>query len=231
MLLSAKKQQHEFWILLNKRKCKASPVRLLRIMQVLGQNPNGAHDCVGDIKVFGPFNDAVDYKVKFPAENLVQGLLLARLGDGVPRQDELSVGAFKHCEDSRHTASQSQRKVTFTLCSHAHLLSIKFNNCADLSFFFFFLKAKFKLPLLKSRIIYINLGTHFRDEILKTRPSGVQLLSCEFTEQVFCCCFLDISTTSVLFHRYAEKPQIQVLMWGCYSFSFNLQGYLRIINI
>lgn len=100
-------------------------------MQVLGQNPNGAHDCVGDIKVFGPFNDAVDYKVEFPAENLVQGLLLARLRDGVPRQDQLSVGAFKHCENSRHTASQSQRKVTFTLCSHAHLLSIKFKDCAD----------------------------------------------------------------------------------------------------
>lgn len=71
-------------------------------MQVLGQNPNEAHDCVGDIKVFGPLNDAVDYKVKLPAEHLVQRLLLTRLGDGVPRQDQLSVGAFKHCEDSQH---------------------------------------------------------------------------------------------------------------------------------
>lgn len=78
-------------------------------MQVLGQNPNGAHDCVGDIKVFGSFNDAVDYKVEFPAENLVQGLLLARLGDGVPRQDQLSVGAFKHCEDSRHAQQVSHK--------------------------------------------------------------------------------------------------------------------------
>ena len=65
-------------------------------MQVLGQNANGAHDRLANIKVPGPLNDPVDYEVDFPAEHLVQRLVLARLGNKVPRQDQLSVGALKH---------------------------------------------------------------------------------------------------------------------------------------
>lgn len=72
------------------------PVRLLCIMQVLSQNSNGAHDCLANIKVFHSLNDAVDYYVDFPAEHLVQRLALARLGNVVPRHEQLSVGALKH---------------------------------------------------------------------------------------------------------------------------------------
>lgn len=65
-------------------------------MQVLGQNSNGAHNRLANIKVFGSLNDAVDYYVDFPDEHLVQRLLRTRLGDAVPRQDQLSVGALEH---------------------------------------------------------------------------------------------------------------------------------------
>lgn len=65
-------------------------------MQVLSQNANGAHNRLANVKVFGSLNDPVDYEVNFPAEHLVQRLLLTRLGNAVPRQDQLSVGALKH---------------------------------------------------------------------------------------------------------------------------------------
>lgn len=65
-------------------------------MQVLGQNSNGAHNRLANIKVFGSLNDAIDYYVDFPAKHLVQRLLRTRLGDAVPRQDQLSVDALKH---------------------------------------------------------------------------------------------------------------------------------------
>lgn len=39
---------------------KASPGGLFRIMQVLGQNTNGAHNHLANIKVFGSVNYAVD---------------------------------------------------------------------------------------------------------------------------------------------------------------------------
>lgn len=53
------------------------PVRLFCIMQVLGQNSNGAHDRLANIKVVHSLNDAVDDYVDFPAEHLVQRLVLA----------------------------------------------------------------------------------------------------------------------------------------------------------
>lgn len=65
-------------------------------MQVLGENPNGAHDRLAHIKVPRSHDDAVDDCVDFPAEHLVQRLAQARLGNAVPRQDQLSVGALKH---------------------------------------------------------------------------------------------------------------------------------------
>lgn len=65
-------------------------------MQVLGQNTNGAHYRLTNIKVSGSLNNAVDYEVELPAEHLVQRLVLAWLGNSVPRQDQLSVGALKH---------------------------------------------------------------------------------------------------------------------------------------
>lgn len=65
-------------------------------MQVLGQDTNGAHDGLAHIKVFGSLNDPVDYKVDLPAEHLVQRLVLAWLGNVVPRQDQLGVGALEH---------------------------------------------------------------------------------------------------------------------------------------
>lgn len=72
------------------------PVGLLSMMQVLGQNPNGAHHRLADVKVSGPLNDAVNYEVKLPAEQHVQRLVLAGLGDAVPGQDQPSVGTLKH---------------------------------------------------------------------------------------------------------------------------------------
>lgn len=74
---------------------KVLPVRLLCIMQVLGQNANGAHDCLAHIKAACSLDDTLDHDVDFPAEHPVQRLQLQRLGDAVPRQDELSVGALK----------------------------------------------------------------------------------------------------------------------------------------
>lgn len=74
---------------------KVIPVRLLCIMQVLGQNANGTHDCLAHIKASRSLDDAVDHDVDFPAEHPVQRLQLQRLRDAVPRQDELSVGALK----------------------------------------------------------------------------------------------------------------------------------------
>lgn len=65
-------------------------------MQVLSQNPNGAHHRLADIKVIGLLNDAVNYEVEFPAEHLMQRLVLAWFGNTVPRQDQLCVGALKH---------------------------------------------------------------------------------------------------------------------------------------
>lgn len=65
-------------------------------MQVLGENPNGAHDRLAHIKVPRSRDDAVDDCVDFPAEHLAQRLAGARLGNAVPRQDQLSVGALEH---------------------------------------------------------------------------------------------------------------------------------------
>lgn len=104
-------------------------------MQVLGQNPNGAHDRLAHIKVSGSLNDPADYEVEFPAEHLVQRLVLAGLGNGVPRQDQLSVGALKHWGE------QSQKKFTVTPSSHAPLLNIRLQrlvrwNSSSLFFFY-----------------------------------------------------------------------------------------------
>lgn len=107
--------------------CKVSPVRLLRIVQVLGQNPNGAYDSLANIKVFCSLNDPVNYKVKLPAEHLVQRLVLTWLKDTVPRQHQLSVGTLKHWWE------QSQRKITVAPSSHTHLLTIKLKHCSDLN--------------------------------------------------------------------------------------------------
>lgn len=74
---------------------KIIPVRLLCIMQVLGQNANGTHDCLAHIKALRSLDEAVDHDVDFPAEHPVQGLGLERLRNAVPRQDELSVGTLK----------------------------------------------------------------------------------------------------------------------------------------
>lgn len=79
-----------------KSRYKVLPIRLFRIMQVLGQNTNGAHDRLANIEVVRRLNDAVNYYVGFPAEHLVQRLVLTRLGNVVPRQDQLSVGTLKH---------------------------------------------------------------------------------------------------------------------------------------
>lgn len=65
-------------------------------MQMLGQNTNGAHDSLGNIKVFGSPNDPVDYEVKLSAEHLVQRLVLAWLRKAVPREDQLGVRTLKH---------------------------------------------------------------------------------------------------------------------------------------
>lgn len=90
------------------------PVRLFCIMQVLGQNSNGAHDRLANIKVVHSLNDAVDDYVDFPAEHLVQRLVLAWLGNTVPRQDQLSVGTLKHWGE------QAQREFTPAPSSHTH---------------------------------------------------------------------------------------------------------------
>lgn len=74
---------------------KGKPVRLLCMMQVLRQNANRTHDCLAHIKASHSLDDAVDQDVHLPAEHQVQRLGLERLGDAVPRQDELSVGALK----------------------------------------------------------------------------------------------------------------------------------------
>lgn len=71
------------------------PVRLLCIMQVLGQDANGTHDRLAHVKAPHPLDDALDHDVGFPAEHPVQRLGLERLRDAVPRQDELSVGALE----------------------------------------------------------------------------------------------------------------------------------------
>lgn len=65
-------------------------------MQVLRENPNGAHHRLGDIKVYGPLNDAIDHKVNFSAEDLVERLLLAGLRHFIPGQDQLSIGTLEH---------------------------------------------------------------------------------------------------------------------------------------
>lgn len=94
-------------------------------MQVLGQNSNGAHDRLANIKVFRSRNDAVDYYVDFPAEHLVQRMVQTWFGDAVPRQDQLRVGTLKHCGE------QSQRKLALAPSSHAHLQNIKHSDCSD----------------------------------------------------------------------------------------------------
>lgn len=71
------------------------PVRLFCVMQVLGENADGTHDCLAHIKASRSLDDAFDHDVHFPAEHPVQRLGLERLRDAVPRQDELSVGALK----------------------------------------------------------------------------------------------------------------------------------------
>lgn len=88
-------------------------------MQVLSQDTNGAHDRLANIKVFGSLNDPVDDEVELPAEHLVQRLVLAWLGDAVPRQDQLGVGALEHW------GQQSQRKIPITPDSYARLPNIK----------------------------------------------------------------------------------------------------------
>lgn len=77
------------------RQAKVLPVRLLCIMQVLGQNADGTHDRLAHIKALRSLDDAVDHHIHFPAEHEAQRLGLQRLRDAVPRQDELSVGALK----------------------------------------------------------------------------------------------------------------------------------------
>lgn len=84
---------------------KVSPGGLFRIMQVLGQNTNGAHNHMANIKVFGSLNNALDYEIKLLAEHLVQRLVFAWLGNTVPRQEQLNVGAIKHWGE--HPQSQS----------------------------------------------------------------------------------------------------------------------------
>lgn len=96
-------------------------------MQVLGQNTDGAHDCLANIKVFGLLNNSVDYEVEFPAEHLVQRLLLTGLGNAVPRQNQLSVGALKHCGEKPTT----QKKFTSTPSSHTRPLNIKLKDFGD----------------------------------------------------------------------------------------------------
>lgn len=82
-------------------------------MQVLGEDPDGAHDCLTDIEVSGPLDDALDDCVDFPAKHLVQRLVKAQLGGAVPRQDQLSVGALEHWRyGGRGRKEQSQRKPT-----------------------------------------------------------------------------------------------------------------------
>lgn len=78
---------------------EALPVRLFGVVQVLGKDPDGAHDCLAHVEVSRPLDDALDDCVDFPAEHLVQRLLQAQLGGAVPRQDQLSVGAFEHWWD------------------------------------------------------------------------------------------------------------------------------------
>lgn len=78
-------------------------------MQMLGQNANGAHHRLANIKVFGSLNDSVDYEVDLPAEHLVQRLALTWLRDVVPRQNQLSIGALKHCgEKQQHKGNSHQ---------------------------------------------------------------------------------------------------------------------------
>lgn len=127
-------------------------------MQVLGQNSNGAHNHLANIKVFGSLNDAVDYYVDFPDEHLVQRLLRTRLGDAVPRQDQLSVGALKHWGE------QPQKKFALAPSSHAHLQHIKHKDCSDFkaclvkfklsSFFFFLFLSKLFISKLNSTNIH-----------------------------------------------------------------------------
>lgn len=84
---------------MNNNNKKPLPVRLLGVAQVLGEDPDGAHDRLAHIKVPRPLDDALDDCVDFPAEHLVQRLAQAQLGAAVPRQDQLSVGALEHWQD------------------------------------------------------------------------------------------------------------------------------------
>lgn len=100
---------------------KVIPVRLLCIMQVLGQNANGTHDCLAHIKASRSLNDAVDHDVDFPAEHPVQRLGLERLRDAVPRQDELSVGALKDWgEQSQQGRAHQCRARPLSSTSNKH---------------------------------------------------------------------------------------------------------------
>lgn len=83
----------------NNNNKKPLPVRLLGVAQVLGEDPDGAHDRLAHIKFPRPLDDALDDCVDFPAEHLVQRLAQAQLGAAVPRQDQLSVGALEHWQD------------------------------------------------------------------------------------------------------------------------------------
>lgn len=107
-------------------KKKLIPVRLLCIMQVLGQNANRTHDCLAHIKPSRSLDEALDHDVGFPAERLMQRLGLERLRNAVPRQDELGVGALKDWGErsqrghwrqwrARSATSNSKQKPAATL--------------------------------------------------------------------------------------------------------------------
>lgn len=64
-------------------------------MQVLGQNSDGTHSHLANVKVCGSLDYAVDYEIKLLAEQPMQGLALAGLWRVVPRQEQASVGALE----------------------------------------------------------------------------------------------------------------------------------------
>lgn len=83
-------------------------------MQVLSQNTNAAHDRLANVEAFGSLDDAVDHKVELPAEHLVQGLAPTRLGDAVPRQEQLGVGALEHCRRRKNSTVTPKLPHTHT---------------------------------------------------------------------------------------------------------------------
>lgn len=74
---------------------------------MLGQDADGAHHCLANIKVPGPADEPVDEGVHLAAEHLVQRLEVARLGHAVPGQHQLSVGALEHCRGHNRKAASA----------------------------------------------------------------------------------------------------------------------------